>query len=43
MEEFKQELKDTKLQFKMTEKRAMHAERTVKALMREVDRKEGSE
>lgn len=40
VEEFKLELKNLKMMLKMAEKRAVHAERTVKQLMREVDRKE---
>ena len=41
MEEFKLELKNLKQLLKEAEKRAIQAERTVKALLREVDKKEG--
>ena len=41
VEEFKLELKNLKQLLKEAEKRAIQAERTVKALLREVDKKEG--
>lgn len=41
MEEFKVQLKQLKKKLREAEKRAVHAERTVKKLLKEVDMKEG--
>lgn len=41
MEDFKIQLKQLKKKLREAEKRAIHAERTVKKLLKEVDMKEG--
>lgn len=41
MEEFKVQLKQLKKKLREAEKRAVHAERTVKKLLKDVDMKEG--